>query len=70
MKQNVISQIKEGFFKGVGWAFGVTVGFVLISTILVSLFKKAGGLPIVGDFIADVVESTQEQLQKRTPVFK
>ncbi len=63
------SFFKEGFFAGVGWAFGVTVGFVLISTIIVFILQQLGGLPLIGGWIATLVEETQVQLVKRTPVF-
>lgn len=59
--------LRDGFFRGLGWAFGVTIGFVLISSIVVSLLNAAGGLPLVGSWIADIVETTQFQLTKRTP---
>ncbi len=58
----------EGFVAGMGWAFGVTIGFVMISTVLVVVLQLLGGLPLIGTFIASIVESTQEQLLKRTPL--
>lgn len=61
--------LKEGFFAGIGWAFGVTIGFVLISTLIVLVLRRLGGLPIIGSWIADIVEETQNQLLRRTPVF-
>jgi hypothetical protein len=60
--------LKEGFFAGLGWAFGVTIGFVILSTLLVIFLKFLGGLPLVGQGIASVVEVTQDQLMKRTPL--
>ena len=60
--------LKEGFFAGLGWAFGVTVGFVILSTILVVFLKFLGGLPLIGSWIASIVEVTQEQLIRRTPL--
>jgi len=73
MKQSIENNDKKtmflrGIVAGVGWAFGVTVGFVIISTILVFLLNNAGGLPLIGDWIASVVESTIEQLSKRAPI--
>ncbi len=61
--------LKEGFFAGIGWAFGVTVGFVLISTIIVFVLRQLGGLPLIGAWIASIVEETQTQLLRRTPIF-
>ena len=60
--------LKRGFVSGIGWAFGVTIGFVIVSSVLVIMLNKLGGLPVIGDWIADVVETTQEQLLKRTPL--
>jgi hypothetical protein len=59
----------KGFVQGMGWAFGVTVGFVLVSTVLILILRNLGGLPVVGDWIASIVEATLSQLAKRTPVF-
>ena len=61
--------LKEGFFAGIGWAFGVTIGFVLVSTLIVFVLRYLGGLPLIGSWIASVVEETQNQLMRRTPVF-
>ncbi len=69
MKKKYGQIFKKGFVRGLGWAFGVTVGFVIISTILLVVLRKLGGLPLVGGWIASVVEATQEQLLKRTPLF-
>ena len=60
---------KEGLIRGIGWAFGVTIGFVIISIILVFVLKSLGGLPVIGGWIASIVETTLAQLAKRTPVF-
>lgn len=59
---------KEGVIAGLGWAIGVTIGFVLISSVLVLILRQLGGLPLIGDWIASVVEETQSQLVKRTPI--
>lgn len=59
---------KDGLIRGIGWAFGVTIGFVIISTILVYVLRALGGLPVIGNWIATIVEATQESLLKRTPI--
>lgn len=59
----------KGFVQGIGWAFGVIIGFVLISTILILILRNLGGLPVIGNWIASIVEATPSQLAKRTPVF-
>ncbi|KKR30679.1 hypothetical protein A2715_01520 [Candidatus Woesebacteria bacterium RIFCSPHIGHO2_01_FULL_39_32] len=62
--------LKRGFYSGVGWAFGVTIGFVIVSSIIVVILQNLGGLPLVGSWIADIVEETQAQLIRRTPIFQ
>ena len=60
--------LKQGFYSGIGWAAGVTVGFAIISTILITVFGRLGGLPIIGGWIASVVGATTDQLSNRTPI--
>ena len=60
--------LKDGFIRGIGWAFGVTLGFVIVSTILLAFLNILGGLPLIGSWLASIVEVTQEQLLKRTLV--
>src|SRR3989344_6623030 len=59
--------LKEGFFAGLGWAAGVTIGFVLISSLAVFILRSLGGLPLIGSWLASIVEETQQQLIRRTP---
>lgn len=57
---------KKGWIGGLGWSFGVTLGFVIISTLLVIFFNILGGLPLIGTFVADIVQTTQQQLKTRS----
>jgi hypothetical protein len=63
-------KLKDGFIRGIGWAFGVTVGFFLVSSLLVIILNALGGIPLLGSWIADIVEVTQEQLLKRSPIIR
>ncbi len=65
INKSIFYYIRVGFLKGVGWSFGVTFGFVIISTLIIFVLNKLGGLPVVGGFIADLVEATQESLLRR-----
>jgi len=65
IRKSIFYYIRVGFWKGVGWSFGVTFGFVIISTLIIFVLSKLGGLPVVGGFIADLVEATQESLLRR-----
>lgn len=69
MASKKISQlIKEGLFRGIGWAIGATIGFVIVSTIVVFVLRQIGGLPMIGGWFASIVDATLEQLAKRTPI--
>ena len=59
---------KRGFYSGIGWAFGATIGFAIVSTILVVILRQAGGIPFIGNLIAKIVEATLAQLSERTPI--
>jgi hypothetical protein len=60
----------SGFIRGIGWSFGVTLGFVLVSSLLALIVGKFNSLPIIGNIIADIIQETQKQLQSRTPGIK
>jgi len=66
MKKKIVSYFKEGFWRGFGWSFGATLGLVLISTLGIMILRGLGGLPLIGNFIADLVEATQQALSFRT----
>ena len=61
---------KHSIVSGIGWSLGVTIGFLLLSSVIVYGLRQLGGLPLVGTWIANVVEVTQSQLESRTPVFR
>ena len=67
-KPSLKELLKNSFISGVGWAFGVTFGFVIVSTLIVLSLNYLGGLPVIGSFIANIVEETQVQLLNRTPL--
>lgn len=69
-KITLFGHMKRGFVAGIGWSFGVTFGFILISALFASLINFAGGLPLIGSFFADVVHSTQTELQNRNPYYR
>ena len=68
-KGDNLRKFKNGLIGGLGWAFGVTIGFVIVSIVALSLLRSAGGIPVIGNMIANVVEATQDQLIKRTPYY-
>jgi hypothetical protein len=72
MKADKKNSYKQIFFKnviaGLGWAVGITFGFVLFTFILTFILNQLGGLPIVGDFFASLIEVTQKALETRVGV--
>lgn len=57
----------NNFIGGIFWAFGVTIGLSLIFFILVFLSKYVSFVPVVGDFLSDVINyilATNPNLQK------
>jgi len=62
----MVHKFREGFISGIGWSFGVTVGFVVVSTVIALTLNILGGLPVIGKFIASIVEETQVQLERRS----
>lgn len=65
-KEEVRKLIRSGIYSGFGWSIGVTLGFAAVSTILVFVLGRLGGLPLVGGFFASIVEETQGQLSTRS----
>ena len=57
---------KTGLTSGLGWAFGVTIGFALVATIMVVVMNQVNTMPWVGETVADIIEATQDQLVKRS----
>lgn len=55
------------FMAGIARGFGIAVGFALLGAILVYFLKQIMvlNLPVIGDFIADLVEIVQYQIEVR-----
>lgn len=59
--------LKRSIVSGFGWAIGVTLGFAFISALLLIILNLAGGIPLIGDWIANLVEATNASLLSRVP---
>ena len=64
-KEKISATFYKGFVGGVGWALGATVGFALVLVILSYVLRVLGGLPIIGEFFATIVDFTQKALETR-----
>lgn len=47
--------IVNNFFGGIAWALGATVGLSFIIAMLTLLAKNVNLVPIVGDFVSDII---------------
>jgi hypothetical protein len=69
-KRSKRETFKTGIVGGLGWAFGVTIGFAIISVLIIVLVDRTSVTPVIGDFVTSVVEYTQQQLETRNPYFQ
>ena len=49
---------------GIGWAFGASIGFALLVTLLTYILNLLGGLPLIGRFFGQITEHTLNYLQQ------
>ncbi len=61
LKRNFV----QGFVAGIGWGLGATIGVVVLLWVLGWIFSLLGGLPVIGNFLADVISATKEALELR-----
>ena len=55
----------RNFLAGIGWSFGVTFGFALIAFVFGYILHRLGGLPLIGNWLANLVEVTDKLLRQR-----
>lgn len=57
--------IINNFLGGIFWSFGVLIGTGIILSIVAFFAKNVDFIPILGHFLAKVLESSQQALQNR-----
>ena len=57
--------LRSHFFSGMARGVGMAVGFTILGAILVILLKQLAShnLPVIGDFLAEIVEVVQRRLE-------
>jgi len=65
LKQNNQAIIIKNFLAGLSWAIGTTFGFALFFAFITLVLKWLGGLPLIGNFFAGLIEATNEALKVR-----
>lgn len=46
----------HNFLGGIAWAIGTTIGLALVVTLVTLFLKYVDLVPLVGDFVADIVD--------------
>jgi hypothetical protein len=57
------TMVRDNFIGGMVWALGATVGIALIAALLGLLVNVLGGVPFVGERLADLVSATNQALK-------
>lgn len=57
--------LRDNFLGGIAWSLGATLGIAIVVGLTTYLLGQFVNFPIVGSFIADIVEATNQALQKR-----
>lgn len=70
MNEKTSDIVYKNFVGGMAWAAGASVGFTLLVAVVGILLRKLGGLPVIGDFLASVVEVTQVAMRSRGVVLQ
>jgi hypothetical protein len=55
-KENRRRIFANNFIGGLAWALGATVGLALIAVLLTLILKNISLIPVIGNFIADVIK--------------
>lgn len=64
-KKDFYSTAKTGLVNGIFWAIGASIGFAIVSTVIVALLSRIITIPVLGDFVAAVVEQTEISLNSK-----
>ncbi|HBL51627.1 MAG: hypothetical protein A3D24_00300 [Candidatus Blackburnbacteria bacterium RIFCSPHIGHO2_02_FULL_39_13] len=55
----------HNFWGGIFWALGTTVGFAIVIVVVTFALKALGGVPLIGGWIAVIIEATNQVLEAR-----
>ncbi|MDO8504086.1 MAG: DUF5665 domain-containing protein [bacterium] len=53
----------QNFLGGMAWSLGATTGLAIIIAILTFILGRLGGLPLVGEWLANIVAETSRALE-------
>ena len=55
----------NNFIGGIAWSLGATIGLAIVVGIVTSIFGQFVNFPIIGEKISEILEATNQTLQKR-----
>ena len=64
-KEKYLPIFLKSIVGGIGWAIGATLGFALLISVLGFILGKLGGLPLMGNWFANLIEVTNKALEAR-----
>lgn len=64
-KREFFDHAKKGLVGGVFWSIGVSIGFAIVSAFIAAFLSRVDTIPMIGNFVAAVVEQTQNNLESR-----
>jgi len=60
----------KGFLSGLGWSIGATLGFAIFVALVSMILNLLGGVPFIGNFLANLVHFTNEALKTKVTLTK
>lgn len=51
--------ILNNFLGGLAWGFGTVLGATLVVALVVIALTRLGGIPLIGDFLSNILETIQ-----------
>ncbi len=57
--------IVHSFVGGIAWAVGLTLGVSLLVYLLGFVATALGGIPVIGEWLAQVIKATLDALQRK-----
>jgi hypothetical protein len=55
----------NNFLGGISWSLGTTIGFTIILMILGYILSQVDVVPLLGEFLSDVMKSSLQQTQPK-----
>lgn len=64
LQTNIKRQLVESFVWGISRGLGISVGIVILGTILVLVLKELVTVPVIGQYIAQIVDMVDMYLSQ------